>query len=135
MNLISRVKKKANPLCGSMDIFWDLIRQIQSKATEKVQLFGGNKLTSAEQTLTIRSPGSVYKGIHFGLKQENLMELLPLNGIPVPQQPHSPFHMNLNTCYSSVFFSTGCKCDFPFVHAGMTSLACFKPTLSAENGR
>ena len=45
------------------------------------------------------------------------------------------FHMDLNTCYPSVFFSTGCKCDFPFVNARMTSLACFQPTLSAENGR
>ena len=45
------------------------------------------------------------------------------------------FHMDLNTCYPSVFFSTGCKYDFPFVNARMTSLACFRPTLSAENGR
>ena len=49
--------------------------------------------------------------------------------------PIGLFHMDLNTCYPSVFFSTGCKCDFPFVNARMTSLACFQPTLSAENGR
>ena len=65
-----------------------------------------------------QSSGSVYQGIYFGLKQENLLELLPQKWYTCA----TATLIVLNTCYPSGFLSTGCKCHFPFVKAGITSL-------------
>ena len=94
---------------------------------------GGHKLTRAEQTLIIRSiMGILASGVPLRLEERKSVGSVPSRIVY--------FRLNKPITLSTWILtlamplvrstSTGCNCDFPLVNAGITNLACFRPTLS-----